>query len=837
MVTDLLEVLLAGGRRRDRLAHLHDQPASAGRTMEWPEWVPDDVRTGCAEIGIARPWGHQIEAAGAIWDSKHTVISTGTGSGKSLAFWLPVLSAAADPDADRNLGRIDIPRLAASEWNPHSTTLYLSPTKALAADQLHALQQLARACGIDLPASTCDGDSPGEQRRWARAQARVVLTNPDFLSRSLLPDHSRWIRLLSSLRLIVVDEAHSFRGVFGSHVALVLRRLLRLARHYGAQPIVVCASATIADPATSTARLIGCTRDGVVAVTESTAPHGRRRLALWEPEIIEDDGVDVVAALGADGGLGAGADPLLGNGGSLDDALTADDDPLVSPREVQRVSAVTEAGGLAADLALAGARSLVFTRSRVGAEAVAEIAREHIATDFPSLTAAVASYRGGYLPEERRALERRLRERQLRVLATTSALELGIDVSGLDAVVICGWPGTRMSLWQQAGRAGRGGSDGLAVLVAREDPLDQFVVHHPEAVIGTPVEAAVIDPSNPYVLAPHLCAAADELALSDADLESLVGADGDVEQAKQLLAVMEARGAVRRRHRTWHWVRPEAAASLVDLRGGGEGQTVQLIESATGRLLGTVDGDRADAVAHPGAVYVHQGQSFLVEDLDHDTAVALLKHAVVDYTTWARWSTAIKILSEKSTRMLPDAIEWSRGMVEVLSQVTGFQRRRKGSREVLDYVPLEMPERKLQTAGTWFTMPSAVLEEAGIEQRDIPGALHAAEHALIGILPLLATCDRWDLGGVSTAWHPDTGVATVFVHDAVAGGAGFSEHGYNHAESWVSMTLTQLRECPCLTGCPSCVQSPKCGNGNEPLDKAGAIAVLSTLDVSALPIA
>ena len=841
---DLTGLLESIGGRDGRLVHLQRTPARPGRHADWPEWADPDLVAAYRRIGVERPWTHQVAAAQSAHAGRHTVLATGTGSGKSLAAWLPALSdvlAAQSPGADS--------RISAHTRRP--TTLYLSPTKALAADQAASLGRLIgeleavqREAGTPtgslrtVRAGTCDGDTPLPERDWVRAHADVVLTNPDFLHFSLLPGHERWTRLLRGLRYVVIDECHAYRGILGAHVALVLRRLLRLVarlRPRGPQPIVLCASATAAEPALTAARLIGAEPDDVVAVTDDGAPAGERTLALWQPALRDPwmlPAPDVDPAQDS----ARAAEPDSGDPG---------EDPSA------RRSAVVEAAELLVDLLSVGARALVFVRSRRSAEIVAERARHTLGLSLPELIGTVSAYRGGYLPEERRALEADLRSGRLRALATTNALELGIDVTGLDAVLIAGWPGTRVSLGQQAGRAGRAGSRGLAVLIASDNPLDAYLVHHPEAVFAAP-EATVFDPANPYVLAPHLCAAASEAPLRAEDL-ALFGLSDDA-----LLRELESRGALRRRPTGWFWNvnLPGRPQDLTSLRGDGPPE-VPVVEADTGVVIGTVDGAAADSTVHEGAVYVHQGRVYVVEELADDVALVRQKTAV-GYRTRARSRSSVRIIAEREQQVwgrpvrgedrlddVPEpsahtaddgreapgaaAITWSFGSVEVTSQVTGYQRMALPGGEVVSQHALEMDEHVLPTAAVWWTIPQETCEAAGLEPTDLPGALHAAEHASIGMLPLLATCDRWDIGGLSTAAHPQTGAPTVFVHDGHAGGAGFAERGHRAGREWLAATLAVIEGCGCASGCPSCVQSPKCGNNNEPLDKAGAAALLRLL--------
>ncbi len=750
------------GSRPDRLRHVEDIPARTGTAVGWPDWVDADLRDAWSRQGIALPWAHQADAADLARRGHHVVVATGTASGKSLAYLMPALTAAIAGTREAN-GR-------------GATALYLAPTKALAHDQWRSVAEL----GLDrVRVAAYDGDTPDEERAWIRAHANYVLSNPDLLHRSLLPGHSAWASFLRRLRYVVVDECHVYRGVFGSHVGNVLRRLRRVAARYGADPVFVLASATSGDPAGSASRLVGLE---VSAVGEDSSPRGATAFALWEP-------------------------PLTQHGGEHG-----------APT---RRTATAETATLLTDLVVEGVRTLAFVRSRRGVEAVAMTARDTLAEVDPELRDRVAAYRAGYLPEERRELESALRDGRLLGVAATNALELGVDVTGLDAVLLCGWPGTRASLWQQAGRAGRSGEDALAVLVARDDPLDTYLVNHPEAVFGAGAEATVCDPTNPYVLGPHLCAAAAELPLTDEDLPAF----GPT--TREVLDALVARGLLRVRPGGWYWTRQERASDLADLRGIGGGP-VRVVEEGTGRLLGTVDPGAAHSTVHPGAVYVHQGTTYLVDSLDLADSVAIAHREDVDWTTSARDTTDIRIVEEIRREAWGEA-DLVLGHVEVTNQVVSYLRRRYLTGTVLGEEPLDLPPRHLRTQAVWWTVPDELLGSAGIADVDVPGAAHAAEHASIGLLPLVATCDRWDIGGVSTAHHPDTGRATVFVYDGHPGGAGFAERGFDAARTWLTATRDAIAACECPDGCPSCVQSPKCGNGNDPLDKPGALRLLTTL--------
>ncbi|MBA2308848.1 MAG: DUF1998 domain-containing protein, partial [Pseudonocardiales bacterium] len=476
-----------------------------------------------------------------------------------------------------------------------------------------------------------------------------------------------------------------------------------------------------------------------------------------------------------------------------------------------------------ADLVLGGARVLAFVRSRRSAELTALGADRAIREVDPALAGRVSAYRGGFLPEERRALEQALRSGELLGVATTNALELGVDIVGLDAVLMAGFPGTRASFWQQAGRAGRGGRDALVVLLASDDPLDTYLVHHPDALLGAPVESCVLDPANPYVLAPQLACAAAELPLTTAELTTVF----DDPRTVGVLDDLVAQGVLRRRPGGWFWPTPrERPAADVDIRGSGGGQ-VLLVETETSRMLGTVEAAAAPAAVHPGAVYLHRGQSYVVDALDLDEGLAQLHADEPSWSTSARSVVDVVVTGTQASRTV-GGVTAAIGEVEVTSQVIGYLRMAIGG-EVIDTVPLDMPQHTLCTRAVWYTLDESALAAAGLPADRVVGALHAAEHAAIGLLPLFAMCDRWDVGGMSTALHPDTAAATVFVHDGHPGGAGFADRGYETLGAWLAATRAAIADCACATGCPSCVQSPKCGNGNSPLDKPGAVAVLDVV--------
>jgi DEAD/DEAH box helicase domain-containing protein len=756
--TELLTVAVAGTEPGEQpLRHVAELAPRHGEPRPWPDWAEPDVVRAFTECGIASPWAHQVDAAELAHAGRHVVISTGTASGKSLAYQLPILNVLAS--------------------DPRARVLYISPTKALGHDQLRAAQALTAAIPRlhDVAPTAYDGDSPAEVRRFARERSRWLFSNPDMVHLALLRNHARWAVFLRNLRYLVVDECHYYRGIFGSNVAMVLRRLLRLCMRYSGAPTVIFASATTASPGETAAELIG---QSVAEITVDGSPQGARTVALWEP------------ALRAD---------LTGENGA----------PV-------RRSAGAEAARVMADLIAEGARTLTFVRSRRGAELTALAARARLENIAPELTEQVASYRAGYLPEDRSALERALADGRLRGLATTNALELGVDIAGLDAVLMAGFPGTVTSFWQQAGRSGRRGQGALVVLIARDDPLDTYLVHHPAALLDKPIERVVIDPANPYILGPQLLCAATELPLDEAEVRAL--------GAEQVAETLVDDGLLRRRSGRYYPTPGVDPHPAVDIRGPTGGQIV-IVEADTGRLLGTAGVGQAAASVHPGAVYLHQGESYVVESLDFEQGMAFVHAGDPGYATFARELTDITVTGP-GERCSFGPVTLGLVPVDVTSRVVGFLRRRL-SGEIIDFVDLDMPAHTLATTAVMYTITPEALQRNGIQAPQIPGSLHAAEHAAIGLLPLVASCDRGDIGGLSTAVGPEAdGLPSVFVYDGYPGGAGFAERGFRRAAVWLGATAAAIQACECPHGCPSCVQSPKCGSGNEPLDKPGAVRVL-----------
>jgi DEAD/DEAH box helicase domain-containing protein len=745
-----LDDLTADPEAADCLTHVRELPARGPALEPFPGDLPELLTDRLGLVGVTGLYPHQARGLAALREGRNVVMSTGTASGKTLVYNLAFAAEALT--------------------NPKSTALYLFPTKALARDQLRTVRALKLP---QLKAAVYDGDTPQVERPLIRRNANLVMTNPDMLHLSLLPDHARWADFFLRLSLVVVDEAHVLRGVFGSHVAIVLRRLRRLVAHYGGDPRWALASATIGNPAELGQRLTGL---DVEAIVDDASPAGEKLFALWNP-------------------------------------------PLTDEETGARRSALSEASWILARLAERDVRTIGFVRSRRAAELLAEFARRDVGD--AQRRKRIKSYRAGYLAEDRRRIERELADGELLAVAATNALELGIDIGSLDAAILTGYPGTRASMWQQAGRAGRRGAESLAMLVAQDDPLDQYLVNHPEDLFDRPAEAAVIDPTNPYVLEPHLRCAARELPLHDDELG--IFGEGAIEAAERMVG----RGDLVRRRDHLHERGRESPHRSVDVRAGA-GHVYSIVEATTGELLGTADEGRAFSTLHPGAVYLHQGEQFLVTDLDLVSRVAAVEPADPDFYTQSRDLTDIQISAVQERGVTGD-VDTFFGPVRVTDQVVGYVRKLVSTNEIVDEVPLPLPPQNLETKAVWWAIPQSVIDRAAVTPRDLPGAVHAAEHAAIGLLPLVATCDRWDVGGVSTPLHPDTDACTIFIYDGYPGGAGIAERGFRTAERWLTATLEAIRSCPCSLGCPSCVQSPKCGNGNEPLDKAAAASLLAAL--------
>jgi DEAD/DEAH box helicase domain-containing protein len=728
----------------EELAHLATEAAVVGREEALPGDLEESVRRSLEAMGITSLYDHQLQVWESVRAGRHVIIATGTASGKSLAFNLPVLQAAAVDSAAR--------------------ALYLYPTKALAQDQARALSGLGSAL---LRPAVYDGDTPPDRRRHMRREATALLTNPDMLHVGILPHHDRWGELLHNLRFVVVDEAHVYRGVFGSHVGNVLRRLRRIALSYGSEPRFLLASATVANAGELATALTGLEFEVVAA---DGAPRAGRDIALWNPPLLD-------AELGT------------------------------------RASALAEASRLLAALVARGLRTICFTKSRKAAEVIHRLASARV-------DAATASrlrpYRAGYTAAQRREIERQLVAGELLGVTATDALELGIDVGGLDCSISVGFPGTVASLRQQWGRAGRR-THGLGVLIASDDALDQYFMRDAEALLSRRVEAARLDHSSPRILDAHVCAAAYEGPLTIAD-EPVLG-KAALARAATLPELAETPAG-------WVWQGRDAPAARVSLRSGDQ-ESIAIVDGSDGAVVGTIDRTRAHATVHTGAVYLHLGEQYVVRDLDLDSRTAVVAREDVDWYTQAKNESATEIGATHRVRNAC-GVALSLGGVSVTEQVVGYQRKALADGSTLETVPLELPAVTFETEAIWFSPDGDLLRGIG-EMPRLLGALHAAEHTLIALLPLWAMCDRWDLGGLSTNIHPQTQQPTIFVFDGHAGGVGIAERGFDCFEGWLGDTSRLLHGCPCSDGCPSCVQSPKCGNLNEMLDKRAARTLLARM--------
>jgi DEAD/DEAH box helicase domain-containing protein len=623
-----------------------------------------------------------------------------------------------------------------------------------------------------LRAAIYDGDTPQERRGQIRKWANLVLTNPDMLHIGILPRHDLWADVLHNLRYVVVDEAHVYRGVFGSHVANVLRRLRRVARVYGAEPQFLLASATIANPGELAASLLGAE---ATVIADDGAPRAERTVALWNPELID-------AELGL------------------------------------RASALGDAARLMAELVKRDLRTICFAKSRKQAELIHRMTADRV---DDATAKRLAPYRAGYTPAQRRDIERRLVEGELLGVAATDALELGIDIGLLDCAISVGFPGTIASLRQQWGRAGRRGH-GLAVLVASEDALDQYFMREPETLLERRVEAAILDHANPRVLDGHVAAAAYEAPVDDADRETLGGAA--LERAPHVPELQRTKHG-------WVWAGKDFPAGRTPLRSASA-DSFTIVDATTGTVLGIAERERAYSTVHDGAVYLHLGEPWLVRELDLDGRRAIVEPHTGDWYTQVKKETDTAV--EEALRIERRCgLQLTFGRVSVTEQVVAYQRKGIRDQATIATVALDLPPTVFDTEAVWY-LPADVQLEGLDAMPKLLSSLHAAEHSMIALLPLWAMCDRWDIGGLSTNVHPDTGAPTVFIYDGHPGGVGITERGFERFEGWVADTVRLLEGCPCERGCPSCVQSPKCGNLNEWLDKDGALTLLRRMCESAV---
>lgn len=741
---------------KGQISHVQNIPARTAVYGDLERPLASALRTKLREQGFAQFYIHQADAINAARDGEHVTVVTATASGKTLCYNIPVLDAVLE--------------------HPHARALYLFPTKALAQDQLGKLNEFGLFPTVRF--ATYDGDTASADRRAIKKGVHIVLTNPDMLHVGILPYHTTWSSFLANLKYVVVDEMHTYRGVFGAHVAHILRRLRRICEGYGADPQFLCCSATIANPVELTRQLTDV--DNPILISNNGAPSGPRTFVFWNP-------------------------------------------PVIDREMTTRRSANVEATSLFTDLVSQGIRNITFAKARKSAELILRYARNEFDRSNPRLSQRIMAYRAGYTPQERRHIEQGLFQGDLIGVTATNALELGVDVGGLDAAVMTGYPGTIASAWQQAGRAGRGGDESLAILVALDNPLDQFLMRHPDYFFGRPHERAIVDPDNRRILAQHLLCAAYERALSREELSRRFGPN-----APAALESLHEQGKLFYRNGRHYVVGDDYPAASVNIRSASD-STYKIVDAErNNRLIGTVEGGIAFKTVHSGAIYLHKGETYLIEKLDIANLTAYARPVEATYYTEARENSHILILETHRQRPMGQTVACF-GEVVVTNRVVGFRRKKLFSDEVLEIVDLDLPEQTFETEAFWFTVPPAISSNIVSEGRELGGSIHAVEHAAIGMMPLLSTCDRWDVGGVSHPEHPDTALPTIFIYDGYPGGVGIAEATYATLDELLKATRAIISECPCTDGCPSCVQSPKCGNNNESLDKSGANYLLEML--------
>lgn len=701
--------------------------------------------------GIHKLYLHQTKAINLIREGKNVVIQTGTASGKSLCYNIPILESLLE--------------------NRKNTALCIFPTKALAQDQLKALNTFSLK---PLVPATYDGDTPDDERALIRRNANLILTNFDMLHLGILPNHKMWGDFFLNLKFVVVDEMHTLRGVFGSNVAHVLRRSRRICAHYGSSPQFILTSATIANPKEHAEKLIN---QNVKVVDEDGSPQARKDFLFWNP-------------------------------------------PYLDVAKERRRSSSHETTQLLVSLIRNGLRTIVFSKSRQAAELIYKYAKGELKEEA-ALLERISSYRAGYLAPERREIERRLFSGELLGVSSTNALELGIDIGDLDACVINGFPGTIASTWQQAGRAGRRSKESLAVLVAQDDPLDQYYMKFPRAFFGKSHEKAIINPKNPVIFLGHLKCSAYEIPLVKED-EIFFG-----EKIFEAIKSLVAEGILVERKRKYFWSKKKFPAEKLNIRSSSQ-NIYSIVDLETGNLLGTADSSTAFIYLYPGAIYLHQGDSYLVTDLDLHKKIAFTEKTYADYYTQPREDTTLEILQVNMEKEFKKNKVFF-GVVDVTTHVTHYQKRKIFSSEVISVEELNLPPQRFVTEAFWFNISERNLSGLKLNEKELAGGIHAMEHAAIGLLPVYAMCDRWDIGGVSTPFHPQVSEPTIFIYDGYAGGIGIALEGYKFFSEIMKATLDQIKDCGCKEGCPSCIQSPKCGNWNEPLNKKTAVAILKNM--------
>ena len=746
-VEDVLRLLNLNPVYRSRVVHIETTGPEfpAFGSLDYP--LDESIVSYLIQRGI-RLYSHQCDAINRIRAGKNVIITTPTASGKTLAFNIPVFEKIVR--------------------DPEARALYLYPTKALTNDQLLVHEQMAKYTGIGAKPAIYDGDTPQSKRAAIRESSRIILSNPHELHH-VLSWHAKWSAFFSNLDFIIIDEAHRYRGVFGSHIAFLVRRLRRLCHHYGSDPRFILSTATIANPVEFATRLTGLQFE---CVDKDGSPHGRKHFALYNPCF---DGVGERSM----------------------------------PQETK---------DLLVSCIKTDCQTLCFTGSRKMAELVTVWAREDAKRTSVRLSESISAYRAGYLPEDRRLIERGLKDGIMKGVVSTNALELGIDIGSLDAVIMSGFPGTMMSTRQQAGRAGRKGLESLAILVAQADPLDQYFMHHPDQFFGRSHEHAIVDTANPYIISGHLLCGAAELPLREDEDREFFGATFPL-----FLPDLSSSGLIRKTSRGWVYTGRGRATEAVSL-GGIPGETFRIM--CNGRLLETMDRGQAYREAHKGAILLHQGETYVVNEMDPGMHIARVSPTEVDYYTQPLKDVDLSVIQTIDRRVINGA-QCFFGDVEVTEQFTGYKIKRGDT--IISVEPLSLPPLSFRTKAFWIVPHGQTEEKINRAARDLAGGLHGAEHALIALMPLHVMCDRWDIGGLSCPSFGEEGEPVIFIYDGYEGGIGLAEKAFEVLPDLIAASFGLVHDCPCKEGCPSCIYSPKCGNDNQPLDKSATTIVLGEL--------
>ena len=727
------------------ISHYHYLPGQEGVFGSPRQPLAPPIRAALEKAGIPRLYAHQAQALDLLQDGRHILVATPTASGKTLIYNVPVVSAIlAEPD---------------------SRALYLFPLKALEQDQLKTLEELQAALPSPaFRAAIYDGDTPPEVRKTLRRQPpHILISNPDMLHLGLLPYHESWRDFFSRLKFVVIDEVHTYKGIMGSHMAQILRRLSRICRLYGAAPQYILASATIANPEELAAKLTGAE---VQVISQSGAPLAGRHFVFTNPE----------------------------------------------------ASSAALAAKLFVQALRHGLAAICFTQARK----LTELMHLWALRQAPHLKRLISSYRAGFLPEERREIEQRLASGKMLGVISTSALEMGIDIGGLDVCILVGYPGTMVTTWQRSGRVGRWGQDSLVLLVAQPDALDQYFMKHPQEFFSRHFEAAVLDPHNPYVVKAHLPCAAQELPLDPQTETSF-----DLAAYQELIAQLEKDRRLLKAAAFQVWY-SSARFPQKEVNIRGIGQSLAMFKTGSKRAVGSIDGHRALTECHPGAIYLHKATSYQVERLDLERRNILVSPVEPQYFTRIQSDKETEILEKFGSRSLA-AFPVHLGRLKVTHRILAYEKRRLVGQELLGVIPLELPPLIFETVGMWVESPEAIKTAVAEAGAHFMGGIHALEHALISMFPLFALADRYDIGGISHPLHPQVQQAAIFIYDGYPGGVGLAARAYEMTEPLLAKAHELIAACTCEDGCPSCIHSPKCGAGNKPLDKAAAVMIAASL--------